>query len=140
MKVYLNMREDIVLCSQFPTALMITSHFHPALQNSNHMIHYVDMTVPHKQDQEHGPRHSHTTHCIQMWVIHLIVEIKNFLSSVLTHGHYIHILTVHLYFSGIMTIPLTGTAFLPPHLITTISPDLKHLMDYKINHCEESHC
>ena len=30
------MREDIVLCSQFPTALTITSHFHPALQNSNH--------------------------------------------------------------------------------------------------------
>ena len=31
--------------------------------------------LPLKQEQEHRLRHSHTTHCIQMWVTHLIVEI-----------------------------------------------------------------
>ena len=38
-------------------------------------IQYVGMTAPHKQEQEHRLRHSHTTHSIHMWVTHLIVEI-----------------------------------------------------------------
>ena len=46
-------------CIMFPTALMITPHCHPAFP-------YVDMTVPHKQYQEHRPRHSHATCCTQM--------------------------------------------------------------------------
>ena len=55
-------------------------------------------------------------------------------------GLYIDILTTHLNFSGTVTVPLTGTAFLPPHLITTISPGQTHLMDTKISHCESSNC
>ena len=55
-------------------------------------------------------------------------------------GHYINILTVHLYFSGTVTVQLTGTAFLPSHLITIISPGHAHLRDTLINECEVSHC
>ena len=55
-------------------------------------------------------------------------------------GHYIYILTAHLYSSGTVTVPLTGTAFLQPYLIANISMGQTHLMDTKINHCEESHC
>ena len=84
--------------------------------------------------------HSHTTHCIQMWVPHLIVEIKNSLPSMLIHGPLYFIHTTHLYFSGTVRVPQTGTAFLSPHLITTISLGQTHLMDTKINHHEESHC
>ena len=38
-------------------------------------IQYMDRTAPHKQEQEHRIRHSHTTHSTQMCVTHLIVEI-----------------------------------------------------------------
>ena len=55
-------------------------------------------------------------------------------------AHYINVLTAHLYFSGTVTVPLKGTAFLPPHLITTISLGKTHLMDTNVNHCEASHC
>ena len=41
----------------------------------NVKIQYVDVTAPHKQEQEHRLRHSHTTHSTQMWVTHLLVEI-----------------------------------------------------------------
>ena len=75
-------------------------------------------------------RHSHTTYCIQMWVIHLIAEIKKCLPSMLTHRLTILIvLTAHLYFSGIVTVILIGTAFLSPHLITSMSLGQTHLMD-----------
>ena len=61
----------------FPTELedyptlssIISSH-------ANVEIQYVDMTAPHKQEQEHRVRHSHTTHSTHMWVTHLIVEIQ----------------------------------------------------------------
>ena len=49
-------------------------------------------------------------------------------------------LTTHLYSSGTVTVPQTGIAFLPPHLMTTMSPGQTHLMDTKINDHEESHC
>ena len=55
----------------FPT-LSSNIFFH-----SNVEIHYVDMTAPHKQDQEHRLRHSHTTHNIHMCVSHFIVEVPN---------------------------------------------------------------
>ena len=38
-------------------------------------IHYVDKTAPHKQEEEHRLRHSHTTHWTKMWITYLIVEI-----------------------------------------------------------------
>ena len=98
------------------------------------------MTAPHKQEQEHRLRHSHTTHCIQMLIPHLTVEIKNHLPSMLTHGPLYFINTTHLYSTGTLTVPQTGTAFLSSHLIITISLGQTHLMDTKINHCEESHC
>ena len=108
--------------------------------HSDLTTYYLDMTSPNKQEQEHRLRHSHTTHCIQMWVTHLIVDIKNHLPSMLTQWplHFIH--TTHLYSNGTVTVPQTGTASLPPHLITTISLGQTHHMDTKINHCEESHC
>ena len=53
----------------YPTLSPIIS-FHVDLK-----IQYVDMTAPHKQEQEQRLRHSHTTHSTQMWVTHLTVEI-----------------------------------------------------------------
>ena len=71
----------------------------------------VDMTVPHKQEQEHRLRHIHTTHCIQMWVPHFIVEIKNCLPSMLTHGPLYFIHTTHLYSSSTVTVPQNRNSF-----------------------------
>ena len=116
---------------------------HTVIQHFLHSditIHYVDMAASHKQEQEHRLRHSHTTHCIQMWAPHLIVEIKNYLPSMLTHGPLYFIHTTHIYSSGMVTVSQTRTASLPTHLTTTISPGQTHLMDTKISHFEESHC
>ena len=44
--------------------------------HSNLTIHYKDMTAPHNQEQECRLWQSHTIHCIQIWVTHLIVEIS----------------------------------------------------------------
>ena len=54
-------------------------------------------------------------------------------------GHHIDILATYLYFSRTVTVPLTGTAFLTPHLIVYVSLDQTQLMDTKINHCEALH-
>ena len=73
---------------------------HTVIQHFFHSyltIHYMDMTAPHKQNQEHRLRHSHTTHCIQMWVTHLRIEIRNCLPSMLTHGPLYFIHTTHIY-------------------------------------------
>ena len=53
----------------YPTLSSIIS-FCPSVK-----IQYVDMTAPHKQEQEDRVRHSHTTHNTWMWVTHLIVDI-----------------------------------------------------------------
>ena len=81
--VHFNIK-NIVLCSLLHLWLPNTVIQHCFY--SNQMVPYMDMTVPHKEDQEHRPRHSHTTCCPQMWVIHLIVEIKNCPPSMMTHG------------------------------------------------------
>ena len=129
----MNTEKNSVLCSWLHLWLPHT-HIQHYFQ-SDHMILSVDMTVPHGQDQEHRLQHSHTTYCIQMWVIHLIAYIACW-----HMGHYINILTGHLYFSSTVTVLLIGTTFLSPHLITTTSLGQTHLLDTKMNHCKASHC
>ena len=117
-------------CSMFPTEL----DDYPALSSnisfcSDLEIHYVDMTVPHKQEQEHRLRHNHTTHCTQMWVTQLL-SFKNHLSSMLTHGSLYFIHTTCLY-SVTVSVSQTQAGSLLPNLITTISPGRTYLMDTK---------
>ena len=90
---------NIVLCSQlnlmiYPTLSSIIS-FH-----SNLKIRYVDMTSPHKQEQEHRLSHSHTIHSTCMWISHLIVEIQNCLSSMWKQGPLYFLHTTYLYSSS----------------------------------------
>ena len=66
--------------------------------------------------------------------------VKNHLPSMQSHRSPCFIHTTHLYSSCTVTVPQTGTAFLAPELITTISPGKTHLMDNKIIYYEESHC
>ena len=117
------------------TQTIIQHYFH-----SDHMIPHVNMTVPHKQDQEHRPRHSHTTYCIQMWVIHLLVEIKNCLPSMLTY----RLLYWYTYYSPLLQwysdSSTDRSSFPATHIITTISPGQTQVTDTKINHFEASHC
>ena len=112
-----------MLCSKLHLWLCHTVIQH--YLHSNLMIPYVDMTVLHKQDQEHRPRHSHATCCTQIWVIHTRATILIYLLLTST---------------SVVTVPLMGTAFLLPQLMTTVCPGQTHLMDTKINHCGASHC
>ena len=116
---------SIVLCSQwnlmiYPTLLWNIS-FH-----ANVKIQYMDMIAPHKQEQEHRLRHSHTTHSTHMWVSHLIVEIQNCLPSMLNMGHY----TLYILYTStpiVMTVSQTGTASLP-HYLKHYQPSTTHIM------------
>ena len=80
---YLNMKY-VKIC--VPTALMITAHCHLALPSFKSYDPLCGYDCSPQVESGNRPRHSHITWCIQMWVTHLIVEIENHLTSMLTHG------------------------------------------------------
>ena len=103
---------SIVLCSQLN--LMI----HPTLSSiisccSDFKIQYVDLTASHKQEQEHRLRLRHTTHDTCMWVSHLIVEIQNCLSGMLSLDHCTSCILLTPT-PVVMSVSQTGTASLTP--------------------------
>ena len=138
MKCKFNVKETLYYVANWTCWLshtVIQDFFHSDLT-----IYYMDMTAPHKQEQEHRLRYSHTTHCIQMWVPHLIVEIKNHLPSMLTHGLLYLIHTTNLYSNGMVTVSTDRNSFPATPLNNNYQLRPTHLMDTKINHHEESHC
>ena len=84
----LNMSEHCIMSQRnFMISPTLSSNisFHSDVE-----IHYMDITAPHKQEQEYRLRHSHTTHNIHMWVSHLIVEVLNLSAWHVDLGHLLY--------------------------------------------------
>ena len=80
----------------------------------------MDVTAPYKQEKEHRPRHSHTTHIICIGFFTLLSRFRISLPGMQPWAIYF-IETTQLYFSG-LTVLQTGTASLKSHS-NTISPE-----------------